>query len=140
MWISQPYFGHNYFFINSISFLFLPSIWPHVFVFSYFSQKSSYGVQRPLILKMISSTLTLWKHMLNMLTMSRQKADWFEIFITALIGLSGGDKHRQLGVPKNPIKMRCTTGTHGLRKHKKCTCTLTDDLIGCKQCKIIQAD
>ena len=79
----------------------LPSIWPLVFVFSYFPQTLSHWVQRPLILKTISSILTWWKHMLKMLTMSRHKGGSFEIFIATLTSLSGGDKHHQLGVPKN---------------------------------------
>ena len=75
--------------------------WPLVFVFSYFPWKLSYRAQRPLILKIISSTLTIWKNILNIHNMSRHKVSSFEIFISTLISSSGGDEHRQLGVPKN---------------------------------------
>ena len=65
----------------------------------------------------------------------------FEIIISTVIGSSGGDEHCQPGVPKIiPIKMRVNNDAHGLRKHQKMTCTLMDDLIGGKQCKISQTD
>ena len=77
--------------------------------------------------------------MLNMLTMSIHKMGSFEIVISTLIGLSGGDEHCQPGVSKIiPIKMNVNSGAHGLRKHQNCICTLMDDLIGGKQCKISQ--
>ena len=79
----------------------LLSFWPLVWVFSYFPQKSSNRVQGPLILKIISSTFTICKNMLNMPWMSPHKMGSFEIFISTVIGSSGGDEYRQLGVPEN---------------------------------------
>ena len=58
--------------------------------------------------------------MLNMLTMSIHKMGSFEIVISTLIGLFGGDGHCQPGVSKIiPIKMKVNNGAHGLRKHQK---------------------
>ena len=55
-----------------------------------------------------------------MLTMSIHKMGSFEIVISTLIGLSGGDGHCQPGVSKIiPIKMKVNNGAHGLRKHQK---------------------